>query len=111
MHQIYLPDLEKKSQDGKVIFSQIQLVGAKYLKENYNALLLFFVADSFDILEERIKSRGGLDEKSIKERIATAKKEVEEESKFYDYIIKNKQGKLEETVEEVIAILEKEKIL
>lgn len=104
----FLPDLDKKLNENKIIFSQIQLVGARYLKENYNALLLFFVADSFEVLEERIRSRGNLTETEIEERIKIAKKEVEEESKFYDYIIKNKQGKLEETIEEVLKILETE---
>lgn len=106
----YLPDLEKKLKQGKIIFSQIQLVGAKFLQENYNALLLFFVADSWEVLKKRIRSRGNLSEQEIKERIKIAKIEVEEESKFYDYIIENKQGKLNETVQEVLKILKKEGI-
>ncbi len=106
----YLPDLDKKIKDRKIIFSQIQLVGAKYLKENYNALLLFFEADSFEILEKRIRERSELKEDEIKERIKIAKKEVEEEAKFYDYIIKNKQGKLDETIEKVLKILKENNI-
>jgi len=106
----YLPDLEKKIKEGKIIFSQIQLIGAKYLKKHYNALLLFFIADSFEILEKRIRERGDLTEEEIEERIKIAKREVEEESKFYDYIIKNEQGKLDETVEKVLKILEENNI-
>lgn len=106
----YLPDLDKKLKEGKIVFGQVQLVGAKYLKENYNALTLFFVADSLKVLEERIRQRSKLSEEEIKERIRVAKREIEEESKFYDYIIENKQDQLEETVEKVIKILKKEGI-
>ncbi len=106
----FLPDLEKKILKNKIIFSQIQIVGARYLKENYNALLLFFIADSFEILEERIRGRGNLTEIEIKERIKIAKKEIEEESKFYDYVIENKQNKMDKTIKDVLNILEKENI-
>ena len=42
------------------------------------------------------------------ERLAVTKREVEEDSKYYDYCITNEDGKLHETVENVVAILQKE---
>jgi guanylate kinase len=111
LYGVYLPDLEKKILEHEVVFGQVQLVGAKFLKEKYNALLFFINAESMDILEERIRSRSSLPEEEIKDRIETAKREVEKESAFYDYIIVNKQNHLEETVDEVLEILKKEGVV
>ena len=103
---IYLPDLDQKLDQGKAIFGQVQLVGAKYLKEHYNALLIFLKADSYKILRKRIETRSELSEEEIEKRMNIAKREIEEESKFYDYIVENKQGKLDETIKRVREIIE-----
>ena len=66
---VYLPDLEKKLKEGKNVLGQVQLIGAKYLKKNFDAITFFINVESLDILEERIKARSFLPEKEIKERI------------------------------------------
>ncbi len=108
LYGVYLPDLEKKLKSGKNVFGQVQLIGAKYLKKNYNAITFFINAESLTILEKRIRERSNLPDEEIEERIRIAKREVEEEALFYDYQIINRQGKLDETVREVIFLLEKE---
>lgn len=107
---IYLPDLKKKILTNKIIFVQTQLIGAKFLAENYGALLLFFTANSLEVLKERIKNRSNLSKKEIQERLKLAKIEIEKEAKFYDYIINNKEDQLNETIKKVLKILEKENI-
>lgn len=102
----YLPDLDKKIGQNKIVFGQVQLVGAKYLKERYGALLIFLKVDSLDILRERIKGRSELSEEEIEKRMDIVKREIEEEAEFYDYIVENKQGKLNETIKVVKGIIE-----
>jgi guanylate kinase len=104
----YKPDIEKKIADGKVAFSQIQIVGAKYLKEHYGAVSIFIMPPAPDAFEKRIRSRAPMSDKEWEERLAFTKREIEEESPWYDYRIKNEDGKLDEAIDEVIAILKKE---
>ncbi len=101
----YLPDLDKKMKQGKNIVGQVQLVGAKYLKKNYKALLIFLKVESWDILRSRIKDRSDLSESEIEKRRVIAEREVSEEAKFYDYIVENKQGRLDETIKKVKKII------
>jgi len=101
----YLPDLDKKMKQGKIIVGQVQLVGARYLKKNYKALLIFLKAESWDILRSRIKGRSDLSENEIEKRRIIAEREISEESKFYDYIVENKQGQLDKTIEKVKKII------
>ena len=103
----YLPDLDKKMKQGKIIVGQVQLVGAKYLKENYKALLIFLTAESWDVLHNRIDSRSNLSEDEIEKRRMIAEREINEESKFYDYIVENRQGQLDKTVKKVKKIIKK----
>ncbi len=102
---IYLPDLKKKIDQNKIIFVQVQLVGAQYLKKEYGALTIFLKTASLEVLKERIKSRGSVSKKEAEERIQIAKQEIKEESKFYDYIVINKQGELDQTVQKVLKII------
>lgn len=104
----YRPDIEKKIAEGKVAFSQIQIVGAKYLKENYDATTFFIMPPDPEAFEHRIRSRAPMSDIEWQERLAFTKREIEEESAWYDYRIQNEDGKLDEAIAEVIAILKKE---
>lgn len=105
---LYKPDLDRKMAEGKIVFFQIQIVGAKYLKENYNATTIFVMPPSLDAFEKRIRARSPMSDEEWAERVAFTKREVEEESPWYDYRIENKDGQLNEAVDEVIKILKKE---
>ena len=101
--------LDEKIAEGKIIFYQIQIVGAKYLKKHYNATTIFIMPPSLDAFEKRIRARAPMSDAEWKERAAFTKREVEEEAPWYDYRIVNEDGKLDETVGQVIDILKKEK--
>lgn len=57
----------------------IEVQGARKLKETegFKANFLFIQPPSFEELAARIKTRGSIDEESIKQRIEVAKKEIE----------------------------------
>ncbi|HON82664.1 MAG TPA: guanylate kinase, partial [Caldisericia bacterium] len=78
--------------DGKDVILEIEIQGAKKIREIYdkkNAVFIFIAPPDFKELERRIMNRKrGETEEEIKKRMDFAKKEIEE-SKNYDYIIIN----------------------
>lgn len=105
----YKPALEEQLASGNIIFAQVQIIGARYLREHYGATLIFVAPSSFETLAARIRERDKtLTDKELQERLDIAQQEVEEDAKEYDYTIMNEQGKLDETVENTVEILKKE---
>lgn len=105
----YKPDLDKKIKGGFNIIMNPDLVGAKYYKNNYDAATIFIAPDSLNDLKKRLLARDPfLPEEELKKRLDYARYEIKNEAKFYDYIVKNKQGKINKAVEEVKKIIKKE---
>jgi guanylate kinase len=105
----YKPELDKQLAAGGVVLAQVQIIGARLLKKEYDATLIFVAPESFETLEARIRERDKtLTDAELRERIAIARQEVEEDAKEYDYTITNEQGKLDEAVEHAVEILKKE---
>lgn len=100
--------LNKFLADHDVVFSTTEVNG----KHNFDKLQIpnigiFLLPESLEILKERIEHRGGTSPESLKERLRLAENEIEE-SKDYPYHVVNKDGAIEETVEKIEAIVEKE---
>lgn len=68
---------------------------------------VFLMADSLEVLAERIRSRDGVSEEYINERMEYTKEWLKHED-IYDYKVINRQGKLDDAVLEVVEILKKE---
>lgn len=105
---LYKPDLDKKIAEGKTVFFQIQIVGAKYLKENYSATTFFIMPTSIGAFEERIRARAPMSDAEWEERRKFTEREIKEEAPWYDYRIANEDGKLDKAIDEVVEILRKE---
>lgn len=106
---IYLPNLEKQLTTGKVVLAQVDIIGARLLKERYDATTIFIEPVSLEDFERRIRVRNpDLSEDEYKARMDIARKEVEEHAPEYDYRVVNADGKLQEAVEQVLSILKKE---
>lgn len=106
---IYLPNLEKQLAEGRIVLAQVDIVGAKLLKKLYGATTIFLMPASPQEFERRVRARNpNMSPDELKERMRIAQTEMDEHSKEFDYRIQNADGKLEEAVEEVIAILKKE---
>ena len=96
----YLPDLYKKASKGKIIVVDVDIIGAKFFKENFNAFLVFVLPPSKEELLNRIgKRRDNMSEEELQERMQIAEREISEDSKFYDFRLVNETGKLEKTVD------------
>ncbi len=108
----YLPDLESKLSEGKIVVTEVQIEGMRFMKKEFGALGIFVTAESLEELEIRIRKRQpNISEEEIQERLRQAKKEIDEYAKEYDYTLVNKHGRLEETIGEVMDILRKEQYL
>lgn len=94
-----------KINKGKNIICEIEVQGAKQVKELFpNSILIFIKAPSTEELKNRLINRKTNDEEDIERRIEIAQKENESVD-FYDYVVVN--DNLEKAVKEVKEIIEK----
>lgn len=108
MYGTYKPDIEARVASGKVVLCQLQIVGAKYFKEHYDATTFFIMPPHSEAFEKRVRERAPMSDTEWAERQAFTKREIAEEAPFYDYQIQNEDGKLDEAVRSVIDILVRE---
>jgi guanylate kinase len=104
----YEPDIDRRLETGKIVLAVVQIVGAKYLKEKYDATTIFIMPPSLDAFEKRVRARSPMSDIEWQERIQFTQNEVVHEAPWYDYRISNEDGKLPEAVDEIVGILKKE---
>jgi guanylate kinase len=73
-----------------------------------NTLLIFLMAPSEEELIRRLKERKTESPEGLKRRIATAREEMKRLPEF-DYVVVNRDNKLNETVKQIMAIITAEK--
>src|SRR3989344_2344337 len=106
---IYLPNLERQLASGQIVLAQVDVIGARLLKERYNATTIFIMPASLKEFENRVRARNpNMSQSELAERMRIADIEMNEHAPEYDYRIQNADGKLAEAVDEVVAILKKE---
>lgn len=92
---------------GKNIILEIDVQGAKSIKEKISdSVLIFILPPNFNELRSRLLARETEDEASLNLRLRNALLELRE-VKRYDYVLVN--DNLEATVKEVLQIIKKEK--
>ena len=95
-----------KLNNGINVILEIDVDGARQVKENYNdAILIFIKPKSLEELEYRLRNRNTDLEDSIKERLNKALYEIKN-SNFYDYIIES--GSKEEDYDKIKNIIDYE---
>ena len=78
------------------------------IKEQYpDAILLFITAPSIEVLKNRLVGRGTEAPEVIEKRMRRAVEEAES-IPVYDYIVNNEEGKLEDCMAQIHAIIESE---
>ena len=84
---------------------KIEYQGVMTAKKLFPGIFALLIkADSLEVLEERMRSRGGMSDEQIAERIEYTKEWLNHED-IYDAVIVNRQGKLDEAVAETLDIL------
>lgn len=75
--------------DGKDVFLEIEVQGARQIREKFpEALFIFLAPPSLSELENRIVGRGTETQEVIANRLKTAKEEIEMMD-LYDYVVEN----------------------
>lgn len=106
---IYKPDLDKRLARGDTVFAHVDITGAALLKEQYGAVTFFIMPESLEELRQRIVLRGRqMSEEELAGRIEIAHREIAEDAPHFGYCIVNADGKLQEAVDAVVAILKRE---
>lgn len=106
---IYLPDLEKKIQAGKTVFAQVDIEGARLLKERFNATTIFIMPESLEQFRARLRVRNPeWSQKEFDARMKITEEEMRVHAAQYDYRVINADGKLDETIAQVMDIMRKE---
>lgn len=88
------------------VFMVLEPVGARAMKRFFpSAHTIFITPPSLDILFQRINERGGDNKESIQKRIDASRIELSSLTDW-DCVIENKQGKLDETAEQLISFVQ-----
>jgi guanylate kinase len=100
--------LEQARSEGKDLILDIDVQGARQLKERIpEAVSIFVLAPSRDILEQRLRVRSEDSEEVIQRRLRDAAEEIRNYSQ-YDYVLVNHQ--LEESIDTLAAIIKAERV-
>lgn len=105
----YIPDLDKQVAEGKIVFAQVDIEGAKYLKKKYNAVTIFIMPESIGQFKMRLHARSPeWSQREFEERMQITEEELRVHAPQYDYRVTNADGMLTQTADEIVAILKKE---
>lgn len=93
----------EKLRHGEDLVLEIDTQGARRIREAFSeAVLIFILPPSLEVLKGRLQSRGGDAEEAIEARLQNAQKELDQMA-WYDYIVVNKE--IEEATRQVAAII------
>jgi len=91
-------------EQGKIVILEIDVQGAKQIKEQYpDAKLIFILPPKHTELQRRINDRGREEEREIEKRLAGAGIEIAAAWRHYKYMVINDD--LEQAVNEIIDII------
>ena len=98
-------ELERALGSGQDVVVRVDIQGATTMRRLLpQAILVFLAAPSEAEMTRRLRERGGDSEEQVEARITTAREEMSHLVEF-DYLVINHQGRLDEAVEQVEAIL------
>ncbi|MED1202131.1 guanylate kinase [Heyndrickxia acidicola] len=93
-------------EDGKDVFLEIEVQGAKQVREKFpDGLFIFLAPPSLSELQTRIATRGTETDELILNRMTEARREIEL-MELYDYVVEN--DKVEKACEKIKAIVQAE---
>ena len=96
--------VEERLAEGRDVLLELDVKGAKQVRELMpEALLIFLLPPSFEELERRLRGRGSETEDRLRERLATARWELQQEPWFDARVVNDD---LARAVSEVAAIIQ-----
>ena len=98
-----LSNINEKIEKGFIVLLEIEVEGAKQIKEKFpESLSIFLLPPSKEELEKRIRNRGTEKEEAIDRRLSRANYEIASSNQF-DFVLTNHD--VDETVKEVFKII------
>jgi len=96
--------IEAAVADGRDILLEIEIQGARQVREHRPDAIMFFITPpSMDELESRLRRRGDTSEEDIEERLEIAESEMKEAPSLFDHIVVNES--LDQAIEEVVGLI------
>ena len=93
----------KKLKKGFIVLLEIEVEGAKQIKDKFpDSLSIFLLPPSKEELEKRIRNRGTEKEEAINKRLSRANYEIASSNKF-DFVLTNND--VDETVKGIFKII------
>lgn len=97
-------ELERYLQVGEDVLLDIELIGARQVRDAYpDAIMVYILPPSMEELERRLRGRGDTDEDAMARRLGVAASQIEEAKEFFDHFVVN--GDVLPAIEEVTGIL------
>lgn len=94
-------------ESGKDVIMRVDVQGAATLRGKFpEAVLIYLLATEADLLA-RLEARGTDDGDALRLRVTMARKEIARLPEF-DYVVENPDGRLDETIDAIIAIIQAE---
>lgn len=100
-------EIKRVQESGKIGIWKIEYKGVEQAKELIPGVKAIFIIAPMDVLEQRIRSREGISDAYVEERMKYTEEWLKH-TDMYDYTVENVQGKLDESIDQVQAIIEKE---
>jgi guanylate kinase len=101
--------VKKALESGKDVVMRVDVQGARTLRRLVpEAVFIFLIPASEEELVRRLRARSTEDEKDLELRLAIAREEMKSLEEF-DYVVINADGRLDEAVQKVMAIITAEK--
>jgi guanylate kinase len=92
--------IEETLADQRDILLEIEIQGARQVRERRPDAVMFFIAPpSLEELEKRLRRRGDTSEEDIEDRLEIAQSEIAEAPELFDHIIVN--DNLEQAISEL----------
>lgn len=102
-------EAEEVLASGKNLILEIEVEGAKNIKEKYpEAILILLLPPSFTIQEQRLRGRGTETEEKILSRLERTKEELKL-ANLYDYVVYNQDGESLAAAKAIISITDAER--
>lgn len=102
-------DIEHALAQGKDVLMRIDVQGATTLHARVENAIFIFLTASLPELEARLRARGTETEETLQRRLGTAAREIQARA-FFDYCLNNSENQLDETVDDIVAIIRAEKL-
>lgn len=96
-------EIERVATGRKIGIWKVDFAGARDLKQRFPELTVIFINATLDIIEERLRRRDAITEEDLQARLNHIREWLPKS--IYDYKIENEEGKLDEAIQKVLAII------